>query len=255
MLRYAITFAFICAALGAQAQVTYTGYRAMNETTAGAIASGYLEYDLTEMPDPIGPAHELTHFHNGVINLTTPRTEGTWTTYYQGRTFFNVGQIPVALENSSMSWYFKLVNGGGDSSTVSYVYGWLYLYEYEDDNLNGIWDAGSEALYGPAFGVSTLLAQLEGNGANLYANSAVNDGTFMLSAGRSYMLSSHLALQTSHGNLDSFFVTQVTTLEFTEPTFDGFYYDIEYRVVPEPATLAFLGAGALALFGRRRKRS
>lgn len=225
----------------AQAQLTLGPVLPLDSSATDGILDevGLVAFDVAlDDSDPLD--NVLTATLTGDLNFTP--NEGDPDTRYSvfGSFDVSVGAIPVDLFDIALVADGKLVNGGG---TLDAPFSDLQI-------IIGLTEVGqNDPIVGASIGT-----QIVGNGFEFVQGT---DGApaYVLAAGQSYRfgLGMLLIVDTSDLFLDP---TSVVSHEFGGITaFDGYRLEVHAKPVPEPAALALLAVGALALVARRRCRS
>ena len=161
-----------------------------------------------------------------------------------GTGYFHVGPVPVQA-TLSLHVNGKLVNGGGDAThpSTSLSWGTALFYDLDEDHT-----VSSGDLPVPGFQIMSSTS-LVGNGLIVVDDTQTMSSSFILAPEYSYML--RYSQSWSISDLPSG-PTASTFEAGGETSYSGITLTLDATMVPEPATLAILLLGGLALLRRRK---
>jgi PEP-CTERM motif len=158
---------------------------------------------------------------------------------------FHVGPVPVEA-TLTMHVNAKLVNGGGTAAEPTTDLSWGTSLHYDLDGDHSV-SSGDVAV--PAFSLSTG-TQLVGNGLTVIDDTQTMTASFILAPEFDYILQLHQY----HSLSDLPLVPLASTIEAGgETSYSGITMTLNATPVPEPATMALLALGGVAMLKRRRR--
>ena len=238
---------FALAAPAAFAQLTVTSIGSLR-TYTNATELNYTENHLTAFA-----ASSLTLISSAHYAFQPDRLETVAFSNLSVRFSVQIGDFPVALTDLVANYNGKSVLATADPDDSLFGVGRWLLYEVDDADGSGFWDPGEGTFLIDSF-ANSVFTEFFGEGVNNYNEALLLTETFIIGPNTVYLFEQLTLMHTDY----TIGITQPNikvTQENHVPTFNGHTLAFTHTPIPEPATLAVLGLGVLALLRRRKKRA